>query len=451
MTNGTGRRHEERRPPRGWRRRIQADSQEPLKSGFPWLGWTRVPSWVERLAKAGLSGQESEELALRRESLILMACGIDLLALVWVVTYASLGLYIPALIPFGYQVITTVGLLLLARTGRFHVFRATQLGLMLLLPVLLQWSLGGFRSSSGVMLWSLTAPLGALVFTTRPGPWFFGYLGLTVVSGLLEPLLTPAPIPRSVNVTFFVLNVVAVSGVVYFLLRYFILGLAKEREKSESLLLNVLPSSIARRLKAGERPVADRFEEAAVLFADIVDFTPMSDQVAPDAMVEFLDGLFTELDALIERHGLEKIKTVGDAYMAVGGVDQLQTAPIEAVAEAAMDMKQRVDDLRSPNGERLALRIGIDIGPVVAGVIGTRKFAYDLWGDTVNTASRMESHGVPGEIQVTERAFQRLADQYIFRLRGLVEVKGKGRISTYLLLRHKEAAAVGARCHNSES
>lgn len=185
------------------------------------------------MTRSGLTSEDPEGEALRRQSLILMAVAIVALSVGWVTAYALLGLYVSALIPFGYQVITTAGLILLARGWRFEAFRTMQLGLMLALPVLLQWSLGGFRSSSGVLL-SLTAPLGALVFTNRPAPWFLGYLGLTAVSGRLDPFLTPAPIPQAVNLTFFVLNVGAVSGVVYYLLRYFIRGLMAEREMGRS-------------------------------------------------------------------------------------------------------------------------------------------------------------------------------------------------------------------------
>ena len=408
--------------------------REKLSSKTTWMRRWPIPRWVANVATAGLGPHDPEEEALRRQSLIMMALGIDVLSFIWVATYLSLDLYLSALIPLAYQVITTVGLVVLARTGRFDVFRNLQLSLMLALPVLLQWSLGGFQASSGIMLWSLAAPLGALVFTSQPGPWFASYLVLVVVSGIVDPFLTPALIPPTVNTNFFVLNILAVSGVVYYLLRYFIRGVADERQKSELLLLNVLPASVARRLKAGERPLADRFSNAGILFADIVEFTTISEKVEPDALVEFLDDLFTRFDALVEGRGLEKIKTVGDAYIAVGGVPELGTAGIEALAEAALEMRELVKDLRFPNGQALQVRIGLDVGPVVAGVIGTRKFAYDLWGDSVNTASRMESSGVPGEIQVTERAYQALDGRYRFRPRAPMEVKGKGVISTYFLV-----------------
>jgi len=211
-------------------------------------------------------------------------------------------------------------------------------------------------------------------------------------------------------------------------------ALAVEQDRSERLLLNVLPAPIAARLKQGEAVIADRFQEVTVLFADLVDFTRSSDRSTPERVVQVLDDLFTAFDRLAERHGLEKIKTIGDAYMAVGGLPEPRPDHAEAVAEMAMALREETARHRDPSGQPLALRIGIDTGPVVAGVIGTTKFSYDLWGDTVNTASRMESQGVVGCIQVTERTYRRLRDGYRFERRGPIQVKGKGELVTWCLL-----------------
>jgi class 3 adenylate cyclase len=397
----------------------------------------------------GVLAEDGEEERLRKASLVLTTSMVTALAVVWVVTYFVLGRYMSAAIPFAYQIISIASLVVLARTGRFASFRSSQLSLMVLLPVLLQWSLGGFVASSGVILWALVSPLGALVLSPRPLPWFSSYLALTVVSGVVEPFLAPAPIPASVTVVFFVLNIGGVSAVVYFLLRYFMRGLALEREKSERLLLNVLPASIARRLKAGERPLADRFEEAAVLFADLVGFTPLSEKLTPEELVGMLDGLFSEFDAMAEQRQLEKIKTVGDAYMVVGGLPEPRPDAAEAVAEMALEMQELVAGYHTPSGQLLRLRIGIDIGPVVAGVIGKKKFTYDLWGDTVNSASRMESHGLPGKIQVTPRAYDRLKHRYRFQSRDPVEVKGKGRTVPFLLIGRSEGVATDPKAAES--
>ena len=210
--------------------------------------------------------------------------------------------------------------------------------------------------------------------------------------------------------------------------------LDRERERSERLLLNVLPASIAARLKQTEGVIADGFTDVTVLFADIVDFTSRSERIAPEQVVELLNDLFSAFDRLAQGRGLEKIKTIGDAYMVVGGLPEPRRDHAVAVAEMALAILGEVAGRRDPSGRPLQVRIGIDTGPVVAGVIGTSRFSYDLWGDTVNTASRMESHGVPGCIQVTGRAYRRLCDRFRFQRRGPVPVKGKGDIVTYFLV-----------------
>jgi class 3 adenylate cyclase len=211
-------------------------------------------------------------------------------------------------------------------------------------------------------------------------------------------------------------------------------ALAAEQERSERLLLNVLPAPIAERLKAGEGVIADAFPEVTVLFADLVDFTRSSRRSGPAQVVATLNELFSVFDRLAQHHGLEKIKTIGDAYMVAGGLPDPRPGHAQAVAELALAMREEVARRADPSGRPLQVRIGIDTGPVEAGVIGTSKFSYDLWGDTVNTASRMESHGVAGCIQVTARTYQRLQDDYRFQRRGPIPVRGMGEMVTYFLL-----------------
>lgn len=201
----------------------------------------------------------------------------------------------------------------------------------------------------------------------------------------------------------------------------------------ERLLLNILPAPIADRLQHGESMIADRFEEMAVLFADVVDFTPFSARRAPAEVVGVLNEVFTMFDRLADRYALEKIKTIGDAYMVAGGMTP-QGGGVEQVAEMALDMIDAMDDYRTGGGSRLQIRVGLQIGPAVAGIIGLKKFIYDIWGDTVNTASRLESHGTPGRIQVTSETAERLAESFRFEPRGMVELKGKGSVSCHYLV-----------------
>ena len=214
-----------------------------------------------------------------------------------------------------------------------------------------------------------------------------------------------------------------------------------EQKISERLLLNVLPHSVAERLKAGPGIIADSFPDVTVLFADIVGFTRLSEGMSPDKLVDLLDGVFTLFDSIVDRRGLEKIKTIGDAYMAVAGLPIAAADHAVRSAHAALDMMEALEVFNQESGHALQVRIGLHSGAVMAGVIGKRKFIYDLWGDAVNTASRMESHGVPSRVQVTE-ATRILLDQ-LFRLeeRGPVEIKGKGELRTWLLLGRSETAA----------
>ena len=210
-----------------------------------------------------------------------------------------------------------------------------------------------------------------------------------------------------------------------------------ERQKSERLLLNILPEPIADRLKQNHQTIADSFTEVTVLFADIVGFTQLSQRTSPTELVQLLNEIFSAFDRLTEQHGLEKIKTIGDAYMVVGGLPKPRSDHAEAIANMALDMQQEVERFSAIKGEILKIRIGINTGPVVAGVIGTKKFIYDLWGDAVNTASRMESHGIAGSIQVSTSTYERLRDKYLFQERGKIQVKGKGEMMTYLLIDRK--------------
>ncbi len=211
-------------------------------------------------------------------------------------------------------------------------------------------------------------------------------------------------------------------------------ALRYQQERSEHLLLNILPEPIARRLKNQESTIADSFDDVTVIFADLVNFTEFSTQISSTELVEVLNTIFSEFDHLAARHGLEKIKTIGDAYMAVAGLPTPRPDHAPAVANMALDLLDFMQEFNTQTGEQFSLRIGINSGSVVAGVIGVSKFGYDLWGDTVNVASRMESQGLPGKIQMTANTYELLKGDYHFEERGEVEVKGKGKMTTYWLL-----------------
>jgi guanylate cyclase len=399
---------------------------------------------VTQLARAGTLPDDGTDEVVRKGTLTLAACLITLLAFIWVGIYGYLGIWLSALIPLSYQVVVVISLAIFFRTKRFRAFRATQLAMMLVLPFVLQWSLGGFAGGSVVALWAVIAPIGALMFIglRQARPWFYGFAALIALSGLLELVhLLPRPaIPEGVRLAFFLLNLGAVALTVFILLFYFVgereklkAALDAEHVRSENLLLNVLPAPVAERLKRSTGVIADGFDSVTVLFADIVGFTPMSAALEPSEVVTLLNRVFTAFDQLVDAHGLEKIKTIGDAYMVAAGVPEPRDNHAAAIADLALEMKVELVKVREAIHAPLEIRIGIDSGPVVAGVIGKRKFIYDLWGDTVNTASRMESYGTAGEIHVTERASKLLRESHQLRDRGVIEIKGKGPMRTYFL------------------
>jgi len=279
-------------------------------------------------------------------------------------------------------------------------------------------ALGGLQPSGGVILWSLLAPLGAVVFDRpdRAWAWFAAFVGLLVVTIPLASAIRPdgADLPDGVVIAFGALNIAVVSLVAFTL----VLTFARQRQAAqgrvESLLLNILPDEIAQRLQLEAQAIADHFEEASILFADVVDFTPLSSRLDARDVVSILDRLFSSFDELVDRYGVEKIKTIGDCYMAAAGVPRALPHHARALGNLALEMRECAKTcLPDGSGGSLRLRIGISSGPVVAGVIGRRRFLYDLWGDTVNMASRMESHGSPDTIQITRATWELVKDDFL--------------------------------------
>jgi len=410
--------------------------------GGPDRSVKRVWAWdrhvIERIALIGVASSDSDDVRLQKATHTLSAVTPSLLSFIWVGTYLSLGLPTSAAIPAGYQVATAVSLIVFARTKGYRFFRTSQIILILVLPFLLQWSLGGYANSSAISVWALVGVFGALFFFTaaRAIPWFLLFVGLTLFSGLIDGFLAASapPIPASVQVTFFVLNILAVALVAYLLLQYAVRMRDAALQQSDRLLLNVLPRTIAERLKRDPGVIAERHDDVTVLFADVAGFTTFVDHTSADLVVGFLDEVFSAFDHLSERHGIEKIKTIGDAYMAAAGLPEPRPDHAQAIAAMAVEMLDEFDRVSRERGFDLTMRIGIDSGPVIAGVIGRRRFIYDLWGNTVNTASRMESQGIPGRVQVTEETYRRLADRYRFEERGEIAVKGKGPVHSYLII-----------------
>src|SRR5687767_11244976 len=401
----------------------------------------------DRALSIGADPRDTADERFRKRLLVGVALVILPFGFLWGCLYWIVGEREVALTPWAYVVGSTASLVVFARTRNFAFLRTAQLLLILVAPAAGTVMLGGLRESSSVILWSLFAPLGALVFD-RPGrawAWFAAFVATILLALVLSEVVRPdgADLPEGFVRTFDVLNIVVVSFVAMLLLVTFRRGRDAAQARVEALLVNVLPADIARRLQSDPNSIADHFDEASILFADVVDFTPLSSLLDAREVVGLLDRLFTSFDELVDRHGVEKIKTIGDCYMVAAGVPRQRPDHAHALARLAIEMRECAKRCL-PDSHDLRLRIGISSGPVVAGVIGRRRFLYDLWGDTVNMASRMESHGTPDEIQITRATWELLDDHFVTEPIGLVDVKGKGEIETWRLVGSRGRQVPGA-------
>jgi adenylate cyclase len=401
-------------------------------------------SLTARLALIGADPRDDEDLRARKALLVLISVLILPIAAIWGGLYLAFGSPV-GVVPLVYLAVLLAAIVMFSRTGNFaRLLRVNQVDI-LFAPTLSMIPLGGFIAAGGVGLWGILAPLGALVFSNvrSAARWYVAYVVVFLGSGIAGEVIGPIwdPPPDWFTSIMLALNIAVGGTMVFTLLALFakqrseaLAALRVEQEKAENLLLNILPESIADRLKAENQPIADQFGSASILFADVVDFTPWSERLSPDEVVGCLDHLFSHFDDLAERHGLEKIKTIGDCYMVAAGVPEPRPDHARALALMALDMLEAMRAEGEAGHLGLELRIGINSGPVVAGVIGRKRFLYDLWGDAVNTASRMEHFGTPGRIQITRATYELLTDVFECEPRGTIAVKGKGEIETWYLV-----------------
>ena len=400
---------------------------------------------AEKTAAANLLGNAADN-KLSRDLLIFAAGLMTFATIFWLAIYWWMGIRLDSTLPLLCQLLSAVSVAIYWKTGNLAFLRTFQLSLFLFVPFVMQWAIGDFVSSSGVMLWAVLAPIGALIFHGEKEslPWIVAYLIFTGVSGALDYYLLvdrQLKLPLQIVAVFFMLNFAAISTIIYYLVRHFIrekatsrLALEAEQGRSEKLLLNILPAPIAERLKRDERTIADGYADVCVLFADLVNFTKLSEEMSPNQIVALLNQIFSAFDELAENHGLEKIKTIGDAYMVAGGLNHRGDHDyVIAAVEMANDMHAAIAKLTPSGREPLALRVGIATGPAVAGVIGTKKFIYDLWGDTVNIASRIHGEAAVKTTLVDTTTYKRLYTRFTFSEPRRVALKGKGDVQIYEL------------------
>jgi adenylate cyclase len=395
-----------------------------------------VNAWWQRLLDIGTDPADDPDLVLRKRT----AMGTLYALLATGVLYLFMGLATNRPLVAVFAVIQMsaqlVNLALFSRFRRLEpvVWSIIAVGLATVFSGVV--TLGGLEGSAGNVVWGIIAPIGAILLLSAGAgiPVYIGLVAVVLAGVLLDPIIAKdQALPHGHAILAMAVNVLGAAAVSLGLVRYIDGQRLAARRQSDGLLRNVLPEPIADRLKAGERVIADHFDQASVLFADVVDFTPFAEARPPRETVAVLNDLFTAFDQLADRFGLEKIKTIGDAYMVVAGVPEQREDHAAVLLEMALAMHRHVERLQPVDGRHLQIRSGMASGPVAAGVIGERKFSYDLWGDTVNTAARMESSGIPGRIQVTDETCRLLADRYPFERREGVEVKGKGIMTTWTL------------------
>ena len=400
------------------------------------------------VSRVGVDPNDSDEIRVQKSTLVLGSFMFIGAGILWGSLYFLFDEFIAGAIPLGYAVVSSLSVIIFHWTRRHRLFLFTQLFLILFLPFLLMIALGGFIKSSAVILWSILSPLGALLFDEprQAIRWLAAYLGLAIISGYFEfhPLVSSSLSPAIVTI-FFILNIGTVSAIAIFLLAYFVgeknrlfTLLRGEQAKSENLLLNILPKEIAVILKNESRTIADHYNDASVLFADMVGFTPLSAKLKPVEMVELLNEAFSFFDSLLDKYDLEKIRTIGDSYMVASGIPRRRADHAQALVRMALEMRDYIATHTFCNGQHVDFRIGVNSGPMIGGVIGKRKFVYDVWGDAVNIASRMESHGLGGAVQITRATYELIKDEFICEPRGTVNVKGKGEMEVWLVASAKK-------------
>ncbi|HZM23472.1 MAG TPA: adenylate/guanylate cyclase domain-containing protein [Anaerolineales bacterium] len=395
---------------------------------------------LQAIARIGSDPNDDDDIRLQKSLLALCAFPFMVAGVGWGLMYVLSNEPLAGAIPLSYSFISLLSIIHFGRTRQYRFFRFSQLTLILLLPFFLMLALGGFINGSAVVLWALISPLGAMLFDEpRHAPrWFLAFAILVVLSGFLQPYvrftnnLSPALV-----IFFFVINIIGVGSLVFMMVFYFVGQKNMFQQKSEALLLNILPKEIAAILKNESRTIADHYDEASVLFADMVGFTPLSVKLQPVEMVELLNEAFSFFDSLLDKYEVEKIRTIGDNYMVASGVPRRRTDHAQALVFMALEMRDYAATHTFCKDERVDFRIGINSGPVIGGVIGKRKFVYDVWGDAVNVASRMESHGLGGAVQITQATYELIKDEFVCEPRGTVNIKGKGEMEVWLVVSAK--------------
>lgn len=366
----------------------------------------------------------------------------------WLLVYILGGYQEPVFYPWFFAIVVSISMLVTKLTGWYRLLLIVQLTLIFVIPILLQYSLGGFVDSGGVIMWSMLAPIGSLLFQSIRSAlnWFYAFLITIFGMSFLEVnghLPMPYVLLDSQHV-FFTVNVIGMAITVFASMLYFVKQLEATYSRNQKLLHSVLPKFVADRLEENDQAFVQHVSSATILFADLVGFTLLSEQLGPNQIVQLLNRIFSSFDRLVEKYGLEKIKTIGDAYMVAGNIPLPLKDHAQHIADLSIEMHKIIYAIAKEQNLNLELRIGIHTGSVAAGVLGTKRMSYDLWGDSVNIASRMESQGVAGYTQISKSTAKLIESEFIVEPRGHIEVKGKGDMLVYFLHGRKSESTMNA-------
>ena len=389
----------------------------------------------------GFASTPGDTQAVRSEkvAIFMVAVACSLAGLLWAATYwVIFGWGLTTFLPIAFSIVVGSSLAISHFAKNHLIVIYTQIFSITVIPTLIQWSIGGLFDSGIVLVWTVLGPLGALMFFSprRSAPWFLLYFINLSVTVAFDGFFTERAleVSESVQRFFFAMNLGVSSLVVFGFAGYFVRAAIVERSNANRLLLNVLPPQIAETLKRSDDTIARHYDSVSVLFADVVGSTPLFADLEPTEVVDWLNEVFSVLDDVVDQHGLEKLRTMGDGYMVGSGVPVPRDDHARALVACSLDMLKALEDLPARNGQRMTFRFGINSGPVVAGVIGKSKFHYDLWGDTVNVASRMESYGEAGRIHISQNTYELVKDEFDCTSRGMISIKGKGEMQTWFVV-----------------
>jgi adenylate cyclase len=389
-------------------------------------------------SRFALRVNDTHEVRSEKTAIFLLSSACSAAGVLWSISYFAVhGWTLVTVLPLLFSAVvgTTIGITHLAKSHRLLI--NVQIASVILIPAAIQWSMGGVFDSGVVLIWASLGPISALMFTSRKASilWFALFLLMVAITVVFNEDLSSRALEttQTIRISFLVANICVSSLIVFLFTGYWVRAAIYERLRANRLLLNVLPLEIAEALKASDQTIAEGFDSVSVLFADVVGSTPLFSDLSPYEVVDWLNEVFSVLDEVVERHGLEKIRTMGDGYMVGSGLPQRRSDHATELVSCAIEMIEKLEAIPSRFGSQMKFRFGINSGPVVAGVIGKSKFHYDLWGDTVNVASRMESTGKVDQIHISDSTQLLVKDTFHCTSQGEQEIKGKGTMRTWFV------------------